>query len=200
MKLVYSKIWNLAKPLYKKGRPMDVEHISWMIKEAEKIVRKEKLDESLLLPLVILHDIGYSAGEAVYFDKAKKGIHMEEGAKISKTILAKIGYPREKIKEIVYLVSVHDNWIYGDLKIYKKNKILGAFKDLDFLWMLTPKIFKRMCNKIIKEGHIYLNKDIKNPKDLLKELVREADKNGFATKSAEKLYKKYLNELKRKVE
>jgi hypothetical protein len=199
MKQIYSKIWKLAKPYYKKGRPMDIAHITWMMREGEKIARKEKLDDSLFIPLVILHDVGYGVSEPVYFDKSKKGIHMKEGAKISKKILEKINYPKEKIKEIVYLVSVHDNWIYGEIDLYKKNRVLGAFNDLDFIWMTTPKIFKRMCDKITKEGEIYLNKKINNPKDLLKELMNEADKYGFKTKSAEKLYNKYLKELKKKV-
>jgi len=60
MKKVYKKIWESAKPHYKKGRPMDKDHIEWMMKEGMYVCKQEKLNDSLLLPLIILHDVGYS--------------------------------------------------------------------------------------------------------------------------------------------
>jgi hypothetical protein len=34
MKQIYREIWELAKPYYEKGRPMDIDHIRWMMKDA----------------------------------------------------------------------------------------------------------------------------------------------------------------------
>src|SRR3989338_850820 len=142
MKVIYSKIWQLAKPYYEKGRPMDIDHIQWMMKEAQYVCEQEKLDDSLLLPLVILHDIGYAkVPKNNPFNLNIRKAHMESGSKIAKSILVKVKYPKDKIKEIVYFVSVHDNWAFGDIEIYTKNKILGIFTDLDFIWIVTPKGF-----------------------------------------------------------
>jgi hypothetical protein len=35
MKEPYQQIWKLAQPYYKQDRPMDIEHITWMMKEAK---------------------------------------------------------------------------------------------------------------------------------------------------------------------
>jgi len=56
----YLKVWELAKPFYEKGRSYDIPHIAWMMKEAETIAESEMLDKRILLPIVILHDVGYS--------------------------------------------------------------------------------------------------------------------------------------------
>ena len=60
MKNRYKELWKLAKPYYEKGRPMDIDHVKWMMQDAMLICEKEGIDETLLLPLVILHDTGYS--------------------------------------------------------------------------------------------------------------------------------------------
>jgi len=49
MKNIYSKIWKLAKPYYEKGRPMDIDHIEWMMKDALLVSEKENLDDSLII-------------------------------------------------------------------------------------------------------------------------------------------------------
>ena len=49
MKAVYEQIWDLAKPYYEKGRPMDLEHIDWMMEAAEKVCEREKIDDSIFL-------------------------------------------------------------------------------------------------------------------------------------------------------
>ena len=150
MKEIYKKIWKLAKPYYEKGRPMDIDHIEWMMKDALLVCEKEGIDEEILLPLAILHDVGYAnvSKEDPYKIETRKA-HMKEGAKIAKEILAKVKYPKEKAEKIVYYVSVHDNWAFGDDE-YKRDRSLGAFKDLDFIWMATPKGFPAMMKVLGK--------------------------------------------------
>lgn len=187
MNKVYERIWKLAKPYYKKGRPIDIDHISWMMKDAMTVCKKENLDDSLLLPLVILHDVGYGVGEHVYLEKELKKEHMVAGAKIAEEILQKINYPKDKMKKIVYYISVHDNWIYGENNLYKNDLILGAFNDLDFMWLVVPKGFtaiKKILNKTDKELIDHIKNDTK--------LVRRP----FATKTTKQLYEKYMGRLK----
>jgi len=180
-------MWKLAKPYYEKGRPMDIDHIEWMMKDAMFVCKEEKLDDSLLLPLVILHDVGYGVGKHVYLEKESKKDHMVAGAKIAEGILNKLKYPKDKAKKIVDYISVHDNWIYGEDEIYRKDLVLGTFNDLDFMWLAVPKGFvaiKKILNKTDKELIDHIKNDSK--------LVRRP----FATKTTKKLYEKYMRNLK----
>jgi len=185
MKKIYSDIWKVAKSYYKKGRPMDLGHVSWMMKEAEKVCKKEKLDDSLIMPAVILHDVGYSVTGAVYYDKKKKGLHMKVGAKLTKKILTDLNYPQEKIKKICYFISVHDNWIYGETEIYKKNKELGVLRDLDFLWILTPDALKILSTELKKTKYEYLI-----------EILEEGKEKSFSTKTTKKMFDDYTKQIK----
>lgn len=143
MKEIYTRIWEAAKPHYLKGRPMDVDHIEWMMEEATRISEVEHLDETVLLPLAILHDIGYAKVPSIestdYNTLDIRKLHMEEGAKLAKTILETLDYPQEKIEKIVSYVAMHDQWAYGEVDAYINDPILGTFKDLDYLWIYAPK-------------------------------------------------------------
>ncbi len=60
MDKIYRDIWEFAKPYYEKGRPIDIDHVRWMMEDALLVCEKEGVDEGLLLPLVILPDVGYA--------------------------------------------------------------------------------------------------------------------------------------------
>lgn len=186
MKKIYLKLWNLAKKYYLIGRPMDVAHITWMIKDALLVCKKEKLDESLLLPLVILHDVGYAkVPKQNPFNLDLRKAHMKFGAKIARKILTKLKYPKNKTNKIVHYVSIHDNWAFGQDEIYLQDKILGTFSDLDYIWMATKKGFPALM-KILN----------KNPKEMI-QYLQENDKpikRPFCTKTTKKLYEKYLKD------
>ena len=191
MKDIYTKIWKLAKPYYEKGRPMDVDHIEWMTKAALEVSEKENLDDSLLLPLVILHDVGYAeVPKDNPFNKDIRKAHMKAGTNITRRILKEVGYPQDKIEKIVYYVSVHDNWALGNDKIYKEDIILGVFTDLDFIWMATPKGFPALL-KILKKSAPeligYLETDEKHIK------------RPFFTRTTKNMYIKYLDDRKKEV-
>lgn len=137
MKEIYSQILELAKPYYEKGRIYDLDQIDWMIKQAEMLAEKLKLDQDILIPLIILHDVGYTfVDENNPHIKSQeiKRIHLREGVKIAKEILEHVNYCPELSKQIVDLVSVHDNWVFGDDEPYKKSRLLSFFNDLDFLY------------------------------------------------------------------
>ncbi len=191
MKQIYLELWKAAKPYYEKGRSMDIDHIEWMMNDATFVCKKENLDDTLLLPLAILHDVGYAElPKDNPFKLNLRKAHMKAGAIIAKRILEKITYPKEKIDKITNYVSIHDNWAFGENDIYKKDVILGAFNDLDYLWMATPKGFQalmKILNKNPKEMIMYLENDDK-PK------LRP-----FSTKTTKNLYLNYLNDRKKEV-
>ena len=102
----YKKILEKALPFYEKGRKGDVEHIKWLTKVITKYVDKSEVNYDLLIPVVILHDVGYSKvpkGANPYNLDIRK-LHSEEGAKIAEEILEKLNYPKDKIKEIRRLI------------------------------------------------------------------------------------------------
>ncbi len=193
MKRIYEEMWGLAKPYYLKGRPMDVDHIEWMMEEALVVCEKEKLDDSLLLPLVILHDVGYSeVAKDNPFKLDMRKAHMEKGALIAEKVLKKLDYSKDKIDKIVYYVSVHDNWALGDTEIYLNDKILGIFTDMDFTWMATPKGFPAFL--------LILNKDHKEMIEYLESRETPAKGVPFSSKTTKRLYEDYLKDRKNELD
>ncbi len=180
----YLQIWELAKPYYEKGRPMDIDHIEWMMGDACLLCQNEGINSDLLLPLAILHDAGYSnVSKDNPFNLDLRRAHMAEGSAIAKDILTKLNYPNDVIEKVSYFISVHDNWALGDNEIYSREKILGAFTDLDFMWMATPKGFsalKKILNKTSAEMIDYLQNNEK--------LIARP----FVTETAKKLFEGYL--------
>ena len=140
MERVYLKIWELAKIYYQNGRQYDIAHIEWMMEKSNEIADMEKVDKKLLLPIVILHDVGYSAinhSNPNIKDRNYKMVHMKEGAIIANEILDKIGYDKRLKNTIVHYISVHDNWILGDDSPYQKCREMAIFNDLDFLYTMS---------------------------------------------------------------
>lgn len=161
---------------------MDIDHIEWMMKDALLVCKKENIDESLLLPVVILHDVGYAeVPKDNPFKIDLRKAHMKAGAKIAKIILTKLKYPKNKTRKIVHYIAIHDNLAFGQNEIYK-DKILGTFSDLDYMWMATKKGFPalmKILNKSPSEMIAYLEnneKPIERP---------------FRTETTKKLYEKY---------
>jgi len=170
---------------------MDINHIEWMMQDALIVCAQENLDDSLLLPLVILHDVGYAeVPKDNPFKLNLRKAHMEAGAKIAQHILEEACYPKDKIRKIVHYVSVHDNWALGEDDIYRNDSILGTFNDMDFTWMATPKGFPVLMN-ILNKNHIemidYLEHDEK--------LTRRP----FSNKTTKKLFENYLKDRKKEL-
>ncbi len=174
----YNKILSLAKPYLKKGRKYDYQHTVYLLKLAEKIFIKEGLDLTIMMPALILHDIGWGLLDDKYknnFSTNKARLaHMKIGANFSKKILGNINYPKYKINKISHLISVHDNMSEGVKKtLNKKEEIILA--NVDFLWRISKigmnynikrknitgknylKIIKSKANKrnISKYPHLY---------------------------------------------
>jgi HD superfamily phosphodiesterase len=116
MKNIFKKIWELAKP-YLDTRDNDI-HTRISVEFAYKLMEAEGGDEDVVIPAVILHDVGW---KQVPEDLQLKGfgpkatlpeltkVHEEEGVKIAKDILEKIKYDNKKIEEILRIVGGHDS-------------------------------------------------------------------------------------------
>jgi hypothetical protein len=141
MKEIYNKILAKALPLYEQGREGDVEHIKWLSSVITKYVSPKEADYDILIPVVLLHDVGYSKVPkgSNPFNLDIRKFHSEEGAKIAEDILVELKYPADKIKEIKRLILKHDNWAFGD--DFSTEPILRIFNNFDFMWMASPKGF-----------------------------------------------------------
>lgn len=98
MEDIYLKLWDLAKPYYLNGRSYDIAHVEWMMREAEIISDIESLDRRLLLPIVILHDVGYSIindKNPNIKGKETKRVHMRE---------------QEYQESFLILLAMNNNW------------------------------------------------------------------------------------------
>lgn len=150
----YGKLLNEAIPYYEKGRYYDIPQIQWMLEVAHQICKSEKVDPEIFYPLIILHDIGYAGipeKNPDFRDIKIKKDHMKVGAEKAKEILQKAGYNPGKIDAITHLISVHDNWVFGDNKPYEESKELAIFSDLDFMFpLIDPEIFKAWETKYHK--------------------------------------------------
>lgn len=112
----FHKLWRACVPLLKKGRPDDLEHARKTVEFLLKYDGKIKINKNILVPVAMMHDIGHSAILPEHFKyitgpkklKNSKLVHMLAGAKIAAELLKKIKYPKDKTKEIVEIISIHD--------------------------------------------------------------------------------------------
>lgn len=193
---IYLRIWEKALPYYEKARPADVMHVSWMMKEASRIARVAGLDANILLPIIILHDVGYAAcmsdEHARAFEADVKKKHMQEGAKIARVILDELGYDKAAAERVVRYVSVHDNWKFGDNSPFRECVEMGVFQDLDFTWMATREGFESARTQILGM----------NPRQMFDFIVNDDkhDMRPFATRQTRALYEELINERRRELD
>ena len=168
-----------AIPYYAKGRKGDIQHIRWLAETVPRFLADTNLDESIVMPVVLLHDVGYSAvtRDANPNELEIRRVHSEEGAKIAEQILRDMDYPKDKIREVKRLIHKHDDWAFGDT--FDNEPALRFFNDFDFMWMASEEGFDivrqftnqepaeffdeiRKFQKKKEEGRKWYNKEIKN--------------------------------------
>ncbi len=118
MKEIFEKIWDLALP-YQDKRD-DEGHAEVTLRFARQLAELEKGNEDVMIPAIILHDVGYSQLEKerrlLIFkketaDEIRRTVqieHQNEGVKIARDILHQVGYPVVLIGEILEIISQHD--------------------------------------------------------------------------------------------
>jgi len=111
----YAVIWGKALPYLEKGRPGDDRHAAEVVELVLGYTGKV-IDKDVLVPTAMMHDIGHCAILPDHFkfvtgpEKLINGklAHMLTGAKIASDILEEVGYPKDKAKEIIDIITVHD--------------------------------------------------------------------------------------------
>ena len=145
MKEIFNKIWELALPYQDKRE--DVGHAETSLEYACKLVTLENGNEDVVIPAVILHDVGWSQlpekRRMMVFDPGTKEEdrrevvyeHQIEGVKLALKILREVSYPPELTDEILEIISQHDT----RKGFISKNE--GIVRDADKLWRTSKEGF-----------------------------------------------------------
>jgi len=152
----YQKLWAKCEAVLKKARRGDVDHAIEVVELILNYQGKEALDQDVLIPAAMLHDIGHAAILPEHFSMITgpkklingKLVHMLAGAKIAWDILNLVGYNKAKIAEIVDIVSMHDSdQLQGvDIKKIYNTKNKKIFHDVDSMDRYTEKRLKNIRN------------------------------------------------------
>ena len=178
MKEIFNQIWELA--LSYQDKRDDSGHAATSLKYAQQLVELEGGNEDVIIPSIILHDVGWSQlvkeRRMLIFDKdsskeVKREIqleHQNEGVKLAQEILRKVRYPEELITEILEIISEHDT----REGFISQNE--GLVRDADKLWRTSlegftaaelrrkadskpwdESLWKKMEENIHKPGYFY---------------------------------------------
>ena len=132
---VIQQIYQLAKP-FLNTRHNDV-HTAISMQFAKELLRGEGGQESIVMPAIILHDVGWKKvpedlqlkafGPKATSPKINR-THEKEGVRIASDILTKVNYDKEKISEILDIIDGHDS---RKMAVSLNDRIV---KDADKLW------------------------------------------------------------------
>jgi HD superfamily phosphodiesterase len=154
MKAIFDKIWQLALP-YQDQRD-DTGHAETSLNYARELVLREGGNEDVIIPAIILHDIGWSrlikgrrilvfARSAREEDKLEVQLeHQNESVKLASHILKEVNYPGELVPEILEIISQHDT----RKGFISKNE--GLVRDADKLWRTSRRGFAAAEARMIK--------------------------------------------------
>ncbi len=116
MKPIHQEILEQAKPFLRTRK--NYIHTRIAFRYALTLLRSEGGDEDVVIPAILLHDVGWKVvPEHLHLDafgpnpsnpKLMK-IHEREGAKIAKSILDRLPYPSKYIEEICRIIRGHDS-------------------------------------------------------------------------------------------
>jgi len=146
MKEIFEKIFDLALPYQNKRN--DKGHIEILLSYVKKLMKVEKGNENIIIPAIILHDVGWSQmPREKRFIIFKKGAtaeeilavryeHQEKGVKLAGEILNKVHYPIDSVRDILEIISEHDT---RKGFISKED---GLVRDADKLWCFSSVGFK----------------------------------------------------------
>lgn len=171
---VIDRIYQIAFP-YLQTRGNEI-HIAVSKRFAESLL-KEKGDPEVVIPAILLHDVGWGKltvemqNKAIGSgkDKALNRIHEIEGVKIAASILTEVSYNRTKINEIINIIDGHDSR-------------LSSISDNDMIVKDSDKLFR-----FTSEGFIFfLNFKKTSVKERLSWLESKVD-SWFFTEAARKM-------------
>ena len=137
---VYQKIYKRAKPFLQTRK--NVIHTQIALRYALKLLKEERGDDKIVLPGILLHDVGWKALpeplQLTAFGPNPSNpnltrLHEREGARIAKSILEKLHYPSQKIEEICQIINGHDS---RKRPLSWNDRVV---KDADKLWRYSRK-------------------------------------------------------------
>ena len=140
MKPIYQKIFEGARPFLCTRK--NLTHTKIAVRYATKLLKEEKVDEEVVIPAVLLHDVGWKALpeplQLTAFGPNRSNpkltrLHEREGTRIAKSILEKLHYPSPKIEEICQIINGHDS---RKRPISWNDRVV---KDADKLWRYSRK-------------------------------------------------------------
>ncbi len=115
MNSIYERIFQKAKPFLKTRE--NLIHTRIVLRYALKLLDKEEGDETVVIPAVLLHDVGWKMiPEKLQLTAFGPNIsnpdlaraHEVEGARIARGILEVLHYTSPKVKEICQIIHGHD--------------------------------------------------------------------------------------------
>ncbi len=142
MKPIFEKIRALAKP-YLDTRMNDL-HTEISARFARALIEKEGGSEGIILPAILLHDVGWKRVPEEFHLRAFgpkadalewQRIHEKEGAEIAREILLQVAYDVEKIQEVLRIIDGHDS---RKAALSLNDRIV---KDADKLWRYSKEGF-----------------------------------------------------------
>ena len=139
-KPTHQKIFERARPFLRTRK--NLIHTKIALRYAIKLLKKEKGDEEVVIPAILLHDVGWKAlpeplqltafGPNPSNPKLTR-LHEREGARIAKSILEKLHFPSKKIEEICQIINGHDS---RKRPLSWNDRVV---KDADKLWRYSRK-------------------------------------------------------------
>jgi len=112
------KLWGRALEFLERGRPGDVEHTRAVLAYGKVLLANEGGDPLVVIPTLILHDVGWGRVDFSDFIAAPAGakkdvesinLHMRCGARIASDILNDLRWDSMLIQRITAIIAVHDN-------------------------------------------------------------------------------------------
>jgi uncharacterized protein len=112
-----TRLKNKARPYLLQGRQDDWEHTLRALEYGKTLMKEEGGDPEIVIPALILHDIGWSQVakedffQAPIFEKKDTSSareHMAQGALLARRILEELGFPEEKKEKILDIIAHHD--------------------------------------------------------------------------------------------
>jgi hypothetical protein len=116
VKPIHRNLWKLAKP-YLDTRQNDI-HTRISVGFACRLLEREGGEEDVVIPSVILHDVGWKRvpehlHREAFGPRANSPeinrMHELEGVAIAQELLQQVGYDPEKSQEILHIIEGHDS-------------------------------------------------------------------------------------------
>jgi hypothetical protein len=175
MNAVEERIYQLAKP-YLNTRLNDV-HTPIALDLALRLLEKVKGNRHIVVPAIILHDVGWSRLPSEILtkafgpgaDRALTRLHEEESVKIAKSILAEVGYPCQYADEILQIIDGHDtrtNAISNDDEIVRDADRLSRYSrslfwlEIEQLGLIPEERYRRLELKVEQWFSLSVSKEI----------------------------------------